>query len=67
MDVPKLVDPDESIDSDSSIESHEQEPARIQENVAFLQVLLGDKVKVELKEAGQHAMEIEELLELAMS
>ncbi|XGW03870.1 hypothetical protein V3C99_015204 [Haemonchus contortus] len=61
-DIPKLLDPDESIDSDRSIGNREQESARIQENVAFLEPLLGEEVNIDSKD--QQAMEVEELVEV---
>lgn len=50
MDVPELVDPDEPIVSNRSIESHEQDITRIQENVAFLGPLLGEEENGDLKD-----------------
>uniref|UniRef100_A0A7I4XVJ0 GON-4-like protein n=1 Tax=Haemonchus contortus TaxID=6289 RepID=A0A7I4XVJ0_HAECO len=62
MDVPELVDPDEPIDSNRSIESHEQDLARIQEKVAFLGPLLLEEENGDLKD--QQAMGVEEMVEV---
>ncbi|XGW14207.1 hypothetical protein V3C99_000491 [Haemonchus contortus] len=61
-DIPKLVDPDEPINSDRSMGSREQESTRIQENVAFLEPLLGEEVNIDFKD--QQAMEVEELVKV---